>query len=146
MNRAQSIAVSTVIASVLVVGAVVALLITQTTIDGGGSIKAVGLGVYWDSACTNATSTLDFGQLEPGASSDFTLYLRNEGNSALTLSMTTDNWVPGNAPDYLTLTWNREGQLVDPDEVMSFVLTLTAAADAQDINSFSLDIIISGAG
>ena len=146
MNRAQSIATSALIASVLVVGAVVALLITQTTIDGGGSIKAVGLGVYWDSACTTATSTLDFGQLEPGASTDFTLYLRNEGNSALTLSMTTDNWVPTNAPDYLTLTWNREGQLVDPDDVMSFVLTLTAAADVQGINSFSLDIIISGAG
>jgi hypothetical protein len=106
----------------------------------------MGFGIYWDQQCTAATSSLDWGLLEPGSSTDFTLYLRNEGNSALTLSMASENWSPANATDYLTLAWNREGQQVNPDEVLKFVITLSVSTDVQGIDSFSFDITISGTG
>ncbi len=145
MQKSQAIVIFTLVASVLVVSAF-ALLTIQWNMSGTGSIKGVGLGVYWDLQCTNATSSLEFGQLEPGSSKSFTLYLRNEGNSALTLSMTSENWNPANAADYMTLTWNREGQQVSPDEVIDFVITLSVSENIQGISSFSLDIIISGIG
>lgn len=146
MRKSQVIAVNALVAFVFLATVTFALLTTQKTIPGTGSIKGVGLGVYWDLPCTNATSSLDFGQLEPGSSKNFTLYLKNEGNSVLTLNMTSENWSPANAADYMTLTWNREGQQISPDEVIAFVITLSVSEDITGISSFSLDIIISGTG
>ena len=146
MRKAQALVIYLSVISFFMVGASYALLTTQETIQGTGSIKGMGFGIYWDQQCTAATSSLDWGLLEPGSSTDFTLYLRNEGNSALTLSMASENWSPANATDYLTLTWNREGQQVNPDEVLKFVITLTVSADIQNIDSFSFDITISGTG
>ena len=146
MQKTQALAIYALVASVLAVSAITALLTTQRTIHGTGSIKGVELGVYWDLPCTNATSSLDFGLLEPGSSKNFTLYLRNEGNSALTLNMTSENWNPANATDYMTLTWNREGQQISPDEVIDFVITLSVSEYTTGIDTFSLDITISGTG
>ena len=143
----KALTIFTLTASVLAVSAVFAMLVTQVPLQGTGSIKGVGLGLYWNPECTNATSSLPFGLLEPGSSKSFTLYLRNEGNSALTLNMTSENWNPANAADYMTLTWNREGQQINPDEVIDCVITLSVSENIQGIiSSFSVDIIISGTG
>ncbi len=146
MRRAQAAVICLSIVSVLVASAAYGLLTIQRTIHGTGAIKGVGLGVYWDLQCTDATSSLDWGLLEPGSTRDFTLYLRNEGNSALTLSMASENWIPASATDYMTLTWNREGQQIIPDEVIGFVITLSVSQNVQGIGSFSFDTIISGTG
>jgi len=146
MQKSQALAIYALVASVLVVCAVFALLITRVPLQGTGSIKAVGLGLYWNPECTNSTSSLPFGLLEPASSKNFTLYLRNEGNSAVTLNMTVVNWSPPSAGDYMTLTWNREGQNISPDEVKDFVITLSVSENVRGISSFSLDIIISGTG
>ncbi len=144
IQRSQVIAIFTLAASVLLIASVFAMLTIQWSIRGIGSIKGIGLGVYWDPECTNATSFLEFGLLAPGSSKNFALYLRNEGDLDLNLSMTSENWDPANATDYLTLTWNREGQQISPDEVIGCVITLSVSEDSQGISSFSLDIIISG--
>jgi len=144
MQKSQVIAIYALVVSVFLVASVFAVLTIQWSMRGTGSIKGVGLAVYWDLQGTNATSSLEFGQLEPGSSKNFDLYLRNEGDLDINLSMTSENWDPANAPDYLTLTWNREGQQVRPDEVIAFVITLSVSENIQGISSFSLDIIISG--
>lgn len=146
MQKSQALAVSAIIASLLAATSVMALLTSQKTIGGTGSIKSVGLGVYWDQQATNATTSLNFGQLEPGSSKNFTLYMKNLGNSALTLSMTTKNWSPTGASNYMTLTWTREGQNINPTQIIAFVITLSVSASVQGISSFSMDIIITGTG
>jgi hypothetical protein len=123
-----------------------ALLTTQTIVPGTGSIKGVGVGVYWDLQCKNQTSTLDFGLLEPGSSKNFTLYLKNKGNTLLTLNMTSEEWNPTNATEYLTLTWNREGQQLNVGEVIDFMIMLSVSSNVTGIDSFSMDIVISGTG
>ena len=145
MNKSQTIAILGLVASVLV-ASTLALLTIQWSMHGTGSIKGVGLGVYWDPQCTTETSSLDFGQLEPGFSKNFALYIRNEGNTVLTLNMTSKNWNPIEAVDYMSLTWNREGQQIGPDQVIGFVIRLSVSSNIQDISSFSLDITISGTG
>jgi len=146
VNRFQTLAVYAVIATALAATSVTALLTAQKTISGTGSIQTVGVGVYWDQKCTNATSSLNFGLMAPGSSKNFTLYLKNTGNSILTLSMTTKNWNPTNASNYMTLSWNREGQQINPNQVIAFVITLSVATNVQGISSFSFDTIISGTG
>ena len=145
MQRSQILGISVLVASVLV-ASTFALLTIQKNIQGSGSIKGVGLGVYWDPQCENATSSIAFGLLDPGSYKDFTLYLKNEGNTVLILNMTSKNWNPIEAANYMSLTWNREGQQVSPDQVISFAIRLSVSSNIQDISSFSLDITISGTG
>jgi hypothetical protein len=91
-------------------------------------------------------SQVDFGLLDAGSQKDFTFYLRNEGNTDIALSMTAKNWNPTEAANYMSLTWNREGQLMEPDQVMSCVLTLTVSPNIQDISSYDLTITITATG
>jgi hypothetical protein len=118
MQRSQILVIYVLVASVLV-ASTFALLTIQKNIHGSGSIKGVGLGVYWDLQCKNATSSIDFGMLEAGSHKDFTLYLKNEGNTDLILNMTSKNWDPTETANYMSLTWNREGQQISPDQVIS---------------------------
>ena len=145
MQRSQTLVIFVLVASVMV-ASTFALFTIQKNIPGTGSIKGLGLGIYWDQQCENPTSEIDFGLLEPGSQKDYTLYLRNEGNTVLTLNMTPKNWNPTEAANYMTLTWNREGHQISPDQVISFVITLSVSSNIQDISSFSLDITISGTG
>ena len=129
---------------ILAVASVFASLTTQVTFPSSGSVKGVGLGVYRDRWCRYTLSTIDFGELEPGSSKSSTLYLKNIGNSEFTLSMTSENWNPGIAQDYISLSWNRDGHPIDPGEKVSCEITLSVSNDIRDIESFSLDIVLAG--
>ena len=145
MHRSQILMIYVLVASVLV-ASTFAVITIQKNVPGEGSIKGVGLDIYWDPQCTDETSSIDFGLLEAGSYKDFTLYLESQGNTDLTLSMTAQDWNPTEASNYLSLTWNREGQKISPDQVMSFVLRLSVSPNIQDISSFSLLITIYGTG
>jgi len=115
---------------------------TNTKISNQGALKAVGVGVYWDSDLTNKVSSIDWGILEPGSNVNKTVYIRNEGNAAATLSMTTSNWNPSNASNYITLTWNYGGQTLNVNESVQVKLTLSASSSVTGITNFSFDITI----
>lgn len=119
---------------------------TDKTISNVGSVKAVGVGVYWDQNCTNVVSAIDWGMLEPGSSKNVTVYIRNEGNSVVSLSMATSNWNPSNASDYITLGWDYTGQIVDPESVIEVTLILAVSSSITGVTSFSFDIVIVGSG
>ena len=145
MYKSLALVIVVLTASVMV-ASTFALLVIQRDISGSGSIKGVGVGVYWDSLCNNPVSSVDFGLLEAGSQKDFTFYLRNEGNTDISLNMTSNNWDPIEAADYLSLTWNREGQLMRPDQVISCMMTLSVSENIQDITSYSLTITITATG
>jgi hypothetical protein len=115
---------------------------TNMKISNQGTLKAVGVGVYWDSGLTNKVSSIDWGLLEPGSNVNKTVYIRNEGNAAATLSMTTSNWNPSNASNYLTLTWNYGGQTLNVNEAIQVKFTLSALSSVTGITNFSFDITI----
>jgi hypothetical protein len=118
--------------------------VATRTISNVGSMKAIGVGVYWNSGCTSAVSSIDWGVLEPGVTKNFTIYVRNEGNVQLKLSMTTSNWNPASASSYITLSWNRENYVLPAGSVVSAVLTLSVSSSISGVTSFSFDIIITG--
>ncbi len=146
MQRYQVIAIYAIVASAILATSMLAVIMIQRGTRSTGSIEGQGLRVYLDPECTNAVSSLDFGLLEPGSSKNFTFYLKYEGDSDFNLGMSSENWNPGTAADYMTLAWNREGQQIRPDEVLGCVVTLSVLEDVQGVSSFTLDIIISGIG
>jgi len=121
-----------------------AAMSNSKSIQNYGTVKAVNVGVYWDSGCTNATSTVNWGMLSPGASGNVMLYVRNEGNIAVKLSLTTQNWNPANAPSYMALAWNRQGQTVNAGSSTQATLTLSVFSNITGITNFSFDIVIAG--
>jgi hypothetical protein len=142
----QKITIGTVLA-IAVMGMVVSalgVLVATRTISNYGNVSAVGVGVYWDSSCTNMVLSIDWGALEPGASVDKTIYIKNEGSLAVLLSMTTEDWSPASASSYMTLSWTRESYVLNSGSVVQAVLTLSVSSGVSEITDFGFDIIVSG--
>ena len=121
---------------------VTSLIIASKTIPNVGSLKTVGVGVYFDTALTNKVSSIDWGVLDLGSNKNVTVYIRNEGNSAVSLTMNTANWNPSTTSNYMTLTWNYGGQSVNVGAVIQVKLILSVSASAAGITNFSFDINI----
>jgi uncharacterized membrane protein len=119
---------------------------TSTTISNTGTLKAVGVGVYFDAGMTNRATTVDWGMLEPGTQKTVTVYVRNEGNSPLTLTLSTSNWSPSTASSYLTVTWNYDGQAINAGANLKVVLTLTTSSSIIGVSNFNFNLIITGTG
>jgi hypothetical protein len=109
-------------------------------------VKGIGVGIYWNSACTNQTSSINWGLLDPGSNKTVTLYIKNEGNTAATLSKTTQDWNPSTASNYITLNWNYGGQTLNVNQVLQVKLTLVVSATISGITSFSFNITITASG
>ena len=153
MKRKESIVAGAAVALVLYTLALTAFgplvssaIMNNKTVSSNGSVKGVGVGVYWNQACTNATSSISWGILDPGSNVNKTIYIRNEGNTAATLSMTTSNWNPANASSYMTLSWNYGGQTLNINQVVQVKLTLAVSASVSGITNFSFDITITATG
>jgi len=116
----------------------------QTSLQSYGSIKTLGVAAYKDSLCNSPASDINWGTISPGASLTNTVYLRNEGNSDVTLSLETVNWSPTNAPTYMTLSWNYAGQKISPNQVIYIRLTLSVSQNVNGINNFNFDILMIG--
>ena len=108
------------------------------------------IGIYWDSNGTNATSSIEWGSVEPGLTKNVTVYIFNEGNGKAYLSLNTTDWEPANISRYMNLTWNYNGAAIYPDEAIKVTLTLSAASSPDfinylityDVKGFNFDIII----
>jgi len=136
----------TYVLALSLVGQVLSAVQTSRTVSNAGTVKTIGVGVYWDDGCANPLSSVDWGVLEPGSSENVSCYIRNEGSSVSTLSMYTSNWSPSNASGYLSLSWDYGGQSIDVDEVVQVTYTLSVDASIEGITSFSFDITIVGSG
>ena len=133
-----------IIAMVTKSGLVTALLSNIVTLPNVGSVKASGVGVYWDSGCSNTVTSVNWGTVAPGSTNDVTVYIKNEGNTAATLSSSTENWDPSIASTYMSLTWDYAGQVIDVGAVVQVTLSLTVSDTLEGVTSFSFDIVIVG--
>jgi len=118
----------------------------SSTISNVGSLKAIGIGAYWDAGLTTRVNVIDWGLLEPGGQNNVAMYFQNEGNSAVTLSKSTSNWNPSVASNYLTLSWDYNGQKIEADENLKVTLTLSVSASITGVTDFGFDIVVVGTG
>ncbi|MCW4045697.1 MAG: hypothetical protein NWE94_09305 [Candidatus Bathyarchaeota archaeon] len=106
--------------------------------------QQASIGLYWDQNCRNAVTNVQWGKIEAGSSSSITIFVRNEGKTALKLSLATDNWNTQKAASIISLSWNREGQLLNQGESTVAVVTLTVAANTNGISDFGFDLSVRG--
>lgn len=109
-----------------------------------GTIRTQGLEAYWDTDLEKKTEHIDWGTLWLGSSTNATIYVRSICNMPTTLRLTRENLTFYNAneeavkptwsyqqrtinvSEYVNLTWNYNGSLVDPGESIQVILTLSA--------------------
>ena len=114
------------------------------TIQNYGLVKAVGTNIYQDADCTIALTHIDWGMVEADSTILYEGWLRNEGNVPVTVTLYTENWVPENTSDFMTLTWDCEGASVAVNEVVSCVFALEIYGNVMGITNFGFDIILVG--
>jgi len=132
------------ILSGLIIANVRSIYQTSSTISSIGTFKAIGIGVYWDDDSTSRVNEIKWGFLTPGSQKSFTVYICNEGNIPLTLSISASNWNPPIASNYLTLTWSHTGQTVKAGTTIPLTLTLSVSESVTGISSFNFDITAVG--
>ena len=117
-------------------------LFSFTSIESHGSVKKIKVGLYWNENCSSTVSFIEWGDIEPESAKNVSLFIRNEGTVAASLFLSTDNWNPSNASEFMTLTWDYNGQTIDPFEIVLVTLTLQVSSEVAEISSFSFVIII----
>jgi hypothetical protein len=115
-----------------------------------GTIKTVGVEAYWDPNRENKTETIDWGTLWPGLTRNVTLYIRSVSNVKTTLNLNTSDIVPADISEFLDLSWDYSGTVINPDGIIQVTLFLSTTRDesliyyliTNDVTNFSLDIHI----
>ena len=75
-----------------------------------------------------------------------TVFVRNSGNSGLSLNMTSNSWDPVFAEGFLTLSWDVEGMVVQGGEVVQAVFALEVSEGITGVTDFSFNIVVEGTG
>ncbi len=122
---------------------------SSQTFSSTGAIQiqtTAGIGIYCDSQCNTQLTSVTWGTLQPGESQSATCYIKNEGNTPVTLSLHASNWSPTSASNYLAFSWNYNNQPINPDQVVQVTLTLSVASHIAGITTFGFDITIVGSG
>ena len=122
------------------------LLTVSQTMSSSGTVTAVNVGVYSDSACTQSLTSINWGTISPGSSVTKIVYVKNTGNTQISLSMTKTSWSPSNANGPITITWDREGTSLSANQVITATLTLGVSSSISGITTFSVNIVIAGTG
>jgi uncharacterized repeat protein (TIGR01451 family) len=134
---------------------VVGLILTVTTagllsvsqsVSSTGTVTAINVGVYSDVYCTQNLTSIDWGTMAPGDTVTRTIYVKNTGNSQITLSMTKTNWNPAGANGPITVSWNKESTTLNPGVSTAATLTLSVSSGISGITTFSVNIVITGTG
>jgi len=137
--------ITTLIAVAAIAVLVTVLVLYTVMLQNPGNvtnIQTVDIEAYWDTDHTNKVSTIDWGIIAVGATKNVTIHMLNTGNTNIRLSMNTTNWSPTNASEYITLDWDYQDQILDPNQLLKTILTLNVDPNAQGITSFSFDITI----
>lgn len=135
-----------IVASFIGAMAVTGAITSSLTIGNTGKLKAINVEVYQDSSCTQVLSQIDWGSLEPNAVINKIVYVKNTGNTQMTLHLSSSNWNPVEASNYITLSWNKENTSVAPGSIVTASLKLAISSSISEISTFNFNIVIQGSG
>jgi len=79
--------------------------ITQL-VSAGGVVKPLEIALYWDKECTNSVSSISFGVISKGETTDKTFWLKSYSMDKGRISWNTANFNPSS--DYIAATWERK--------------------------------------
>lgn len=145
MNRVRVVGVVCCVAFLLV-AVTYSVLQWSYTVSNTASIKSVGVMIYQDANLSVPLTQIVWGVLEPSESVNVSAYVVNTSNVAVALSLTTENWVPANASDFIALSWDYDGEVLLVSGSVGVTFTLWVDAAISNITAFSFDMVVAGSG
>lgn len=146
MNKNRMLTLSaTALAVVLLVAGAYGVVSTTLMMPSTGGVTT--LQMFSDPNLTNITTILSWPN-NTAPNNNYTLveYIRNNGGQPVNLTMTTTNWNPANATDYLSVTWDQQNYtlLSQASIKCTFTLTIYANATGTFLGMFSYETVITG--
>jgi len=121
-------------------------VIFQTNIANYGTLRVIGVSVFWDEACTNRVTSIDWGAIFPGSSIQKYFYVRSDGTATETLLMSYGNWTPAAASSYFVLTWNCSNYALSAKAVVCANLALAVQPNITGVTDFDFMILVQATG
>jgi len=136
----------------VVIGLVICLILiggfaayTQPTdgaVSSSGLISYGGIDLFSDASLSAEISSINWGVLEPGDSSEVSIYVLNKNEDPIFLGMLPEKWDPPAAQQFLDLSWNYSGAALGSNEFTEIILTLTVSGEISVIKAFSFDVSV----
>lgn len=145
----KRIAVAAIICAGLIVSASIVAysnLYVQRSVSVTVILKSVTIGIYRDLECSSPVVSIEWGIVEPGTRTERIIYIRNEANVNLMLSLETATWNPPDASRFIGFGWNYTGFPLLPMQVIPSLLRLDVYVNVTGITAFSFTIIFEGVG
>jgi hypothetical protein len=108
-----------------------------------GTIKTIGVEVYWDPNGENRIETLSWDEIKieklewneiKTETVNTTVYVKSVSNFIVTLNLNLTDWNPEAISDYITISWDYNGTRLNPSEVIPVTITLSASSSDAFIN------------
>lgn len=110
------------------------------------SLKLIGVSVYSDVNGLEPVIDLYWGSVEPNQTVTLTVYVKNDGNTPITLIIYADNWQPLTAQNYLTFSTDYANQTIYPANLLQINFHLHIDPNIIGITTFSFDIYVQAIG
>lgn len=134
-----------VFVSGLLLGAVVHSAVNNLVqIQNIGTIRSVGVEVYADEALTQILNEIAWGTLDPGETRSASAWIKNTGNDAQKLVLWTENWIPTDAQNSISLSWNYIDVWINSGDSIPVEFTLSVDPEITGVTGFSFDIWVKG--
>ena len=108
-----------------------------------GTIKTIEVETYWDPNGENRLEVLSWEELEIEKrewdeiivkSVNTTIYVKSVSNFRVTLDMFLTDWNPVEISDYLTVSWDYNGAILDPGEIVPVTINLSGSSSDSFVN------------
>jgi len=108
-----------------------------------GTIKTIEVETYWDSDGENRRENLTWNEIwiqklgsdeAETAQVNTTVYVKSVSNFRVTLNIFLTDWNPAEISDYLTISWDYNGTILNPGEIIPVNMTLSAPSSDDFIN------------
>ncbi len=144
----KSILIALAIIAVIASAAALASITLNVSVPSSGTVTAgPNIGVYSNSACTSAVTSINWGSIEAGGSTSQTIYIEDTGTAQMAPSISVGDWSPSSASSYVTIAWSTLPAEIQPGVSGAIAVTLTCSVVAgTPAETFSNTITISGTG
>jgi hypothetical protein len=108
-----------------------------------GTIKTIDVETYWDPNGENRRENLTWNEIKIEKLNwdeikmnpvNTTLYVKSVSNFRVTLNLFLTDWNPVEILDYLTISWDYNGTILNPGEIIPVTMTLSASSSDAFIN------------
>lgn len=131
----------------------ISIMLSKTsnfTLPSLGTVKTIGVEVYWDQNLENKTETINWDEVWVGSSKNVKVYIRSISNYQIILNLHATDWNPTDVSDYMNLSWDYNGTLLNPSETIQVTLTMSIPSSYSfvkylidnDVQNFNVDIHI----